>query len=118
MYVRNVVAHLKPNALAKFTNLVESEILPWLRQQQGFVDLITLAVPDGKEVATLTFWNHKGNAQAHNCSGCPEGLKILAELLDGTPHVKMFDVVSSTLQSFAPARPYEAQNPAPEFGPV
>ena len=98
MFARKVAARLKPNALKEFINLMESEILPWLRQQEGFLDLITLAVPDGSEVATITFWDHGGNAQAYN-SGCyPEVLKALEEILDSAPYVKTFDVVHSTFQ--------------------
>jgi hypothetical protein len=60
--------------------------------------LITLAAPDGIEVATISFWDHKGNAQAYNASGYPEVFKILEKLLDGTPYVKFFEVVGSPFQ--------------------
>jgi len=56
MVARKVAARLKPNSLAEFTNLMEDAILPWLRKQEGFLDLITLAVPGGREVATISFW--------------------------------------------------------------
>jgi hypothetical protein len=110
MFARKVAARLKPNSLTEFTNLMEREILPWLRQQEGFLDLITLAVPDGTEVATISFWDHKGNAQVYHSGGYPEVLKILQELLDGTPYVKTFDVVSSTFQRAALAPLTEAEN--------
>jgi hypothetical protein len=76
---------------------MEREILPWLRTQEGFLDLIILAVPDGGEVATISFWDDKASEQAYNSTGYPEALKTLKKLLDGTPYVKTFDVVSSTL---------------------
>ena len=110
MVARKVAARLKPNSLTEFTNLMECEILPWLRKQEGFLDLITLAVPDGREVATISFWDHEGNVQAYNSSGYPEVLKSLAKLLDGTPYVKAFDVVSSTFQRVALAQPPEAES--------
>jgi len=75
---------------------MESEILPWLQKQEGFLDLIILAAPDSSEVATLSFWESQRDAQAYNLSGYPEALKILDKLLDGGPYVKTFDVVSST----------------------
>jgi hypothetical protein len=110
MFARKVAARLKPDSLTKFTNLMEREILPWLRKQEGFLDLIILAVPDSREVATISFWDHQGNAQVYNSSGYPAVLKILQELLDGTPYVKTFEVVSSTLQSAALARSPEPEN--------
>jgi hypothetical protein len=98
MFARKVAARLKPNSLTEFTNLMECEILPWLRKQEGFLDLIMLVVPDGREVAAISFWDHRGNAQKYHSSGYPEVLKTLEKLLDGAPNVKTFDVVSSTLQ--------------------
>jgi heme-degrading monooxygenase HmoA len=80
---------------------MERVVLPLLLTQKGFLALIILAVPDGKEVATLSFWDHKENAQAYDSGGYPEVLKTLAELLDGTPQVKTFEVVSSTVQKVA-----------------
>jgi hypothetical protein len=114
MFARKVAARLKPNSLTEFTNIIEREILPWLRTQEGFLDLITLAVPDGSQVTTISFWDQKGNAQAYQSSGYPEVLKILGKLLDGTPYVKTFDVVSSTLQRTALARPAEGEDLAQE----
>jgi hypothetical protein len=98
MFARKVSVLLKPNSLSEFTNLVEHEILPWLRKQEGFLDLIVLAAPDGGEVATISFWDHQAAAETYNASGYPEVLEILQKLLDGVPYLKTFDVVSSTLQ--------------------
>jgi len=36
MFVRTVGVRLKPNSLTEFANLMECEILPWLRKQEGF----------------------------------------------------------------------------------
>jgi hypothetical protein len=111
MFARKVAVRLKPNSLKEFTDLMDSEILPWLRQQPGFLDLITLAARDGSEVATISFWDHEGNAQVYNSSGYPEALKMLEKLLDGKPYVKTFNVVSSTLHKIAPALPQERAIP-------
>jgi heme-degrading monooxygenase HmoA len=116
LVARKVAARLKPNSLTEFTNLMEGEILPWLRTQEGFLDLITLAVPNSHEVATITFWDDKGDAGAFNSCGYPEAVKILEKLLDGTPYVKTFDVVSSTFQSGALAPPPEAEGLVQEAG--
>ncbi|HEX8812646.1 MAG TPA: hypothetical protein VF742_11715 [Terracidiphilus sp.] len=99
MYARKVSVRLKPNSLDKFTNLMEREILPWLQRQKGFLDLITLALPDGSEVATISFWDEERHAQAYNASGYPQVVEVLEEILDGIPYVKTFEVVSSTLHT-------------------
>jgi heme-degrading monooxygenase HmoA len=116
LVARKVAARLKPNSLTEFTNLMEREILPWLRTQEGFLDLITLAVPNSNEVATISFWDEKANAQAFNSSGYPEAVKILEQLLDGKPYVKTFEVVSSTFPSVALARQPETKSLVQETG--
>jgi hypothetical protein len=98
MFARKVSVLLKPDSLPEFTSLMECEILPWLRKQEGFLDLITLAVTDSREVATISFWDHQTNAEACNTSGYPEVEGALRRLLDGGSYVKTFDVVSSTFQ--------------------
>jgi len=113
MFARKVAVRLKPGALGEFTTLTERKILPWLRRQEGFLDLITLAAPDGSEVATISFWDHEGSAQAFDATGYPEALKLLEKLLDGIPYVKTFNVVGSTLQKLAAHLP-EAEDPEPE----
>lgn len=116
MVARKVAARLKPNSLTEFANLMEREILPWLRTQEGFLDLITLAVPNSNEVATISFWDEKANAQAFNSSGYPEAVKILEQLLDGKPYVKTFEVVSSTFPRVALAQSPEAEGLVQETG--
>jgi heme-degrading monooxygenase HmoA len=96
MFARKVAVLLKPNSLPEFTKLMENQILPWLRKQEGFLDLIILAARDGREVATISFWDHQASAEAYNTSGYPEVVEILQRLLDGVPYLKTFDVVSST----------------------
>jgi len=118
MFVRKVSVRLKSHALKEFTSLMECEILPWLRTQEGFLDLITLAAPDGSEVQALSFWEQEENAQAYNDSGYPAVLKILAALLDGVPYVKTFEVVSSTLERFAPPPSEGTGSVVPETGPA
>ena len=48
-------------------------------------------------------WDTKENAEAYSVSGYPEVLKSLDKFLDGTPKVRVSDVISSTLQKGAAA---------------
>jgi heme-degrading monooxygenase HmoA len=114
MFARKVSVRLKPDSLREFASLIECKILPWLRRQDGFLDLIILALPDGSEVATISFWDQEASAQSYNSSGYPEAVQILEKLLDGIPYVKTFKVVSSTFQMLARAREPEAGNLAPD----
>ena len=117
MFARKVSVRLKPDSLRLFAGLMECKILPWLRKQVGFLDLIILALPDGSEVATISFWDQEANAQAYNSSGYPQVVEILEELLDGVPYVKTFEVVSSTFQ-IVTCSPSAKADSAPETNSV
>jgi heme-degrading monooxygenase HmoA len=104
MFARNVAVKLKPGTLAEFTRVMDNEILPWLRKQKGFLDTITLAVPGGREIVSISFWDQEENALVYNSTGYPEVLQILKKILAGTPQVRTFDVVSSTLQKVDPPK--------------
>ena len=106
MFARHVAVKLKPGTLAEFTRVMDDEILPWLRKQKGFLDTITLAVPGGREIVSISFWDQEENAQLYNSMSYPEALEILKKILAGTPQVKTFDVVSSTLQKVDPPKPF------------
>jgi hypothetical protein len=64
--------------------------------QEGFLDLIMLATPDGSEVATISFWDHQDSVPACHSRDFPQVLKVLEDLLEGAPYVKTFEVVGST----------------------
>jgi hypothetical protein len=97
MFARNVSLRLKPNTLSEFTRIFEKEIIPMLRKQSGFRDEIAFAVPGGLDVVAISLWDSKDYAEAYNTAGYPEVLKILDEVLDGTPKVQVSDVISSTI---------------------
>jgi heme-degrading monooxygenase HmoA len=107
MFARKVSVCLKPNTLSAFIRLMEEELLPWLKTQNGFLDLITLACTDAIEVQVITFWENERSEEAYN-EGYPKNvLKSLQALLDGISYGKTFEVVSSTLERIVPARPRE-----------
>jgi hypothetical protein len=101
MYARNVAIRLKPNTLGDFSKTFDTHILPILRKQKGFQHEITFAMAGGTDVVAISLWDTKENAEAYNAGGYPEVLKTLDKVLDGTPKVRVSDVISSTLQKNA-----------------
>jgi hypothetical protein len=102
MYARQVSVHLKA-ATSAFTNTVEKDILPALRKQKGFQDEITFIEAGGRDAVAISFWDNKDNADAYNKSAYPEMLKLLAQVSDGTPQLRVFDVSNSTFHKIAAA---------------
>jgi hypothetical protein len=114
MFARKVAVCLKPNTLKMFIHLIERELLPWLRTQEGFLDLIIMADSEGVEVQAISFWDKEENACQN--AGYPESvLKILQRLLDGVPRGKRFEIVSSTVEKFAPPKELGTEQAVPEM---
>ncbi|HVI09942.1 MAG TPA: antibiotic biosynthesis monooxygenase [Candidatus Binatia bacterium] len=109
MFARKVAARLKPNTLPQFVAVMETKILPWLRRQEGFLDLIVLSMHGSDEVAIISFWDHKSHAEAWAAANFADAVEALDKLLDGAPYVKTFDVVSSTLHELEGIVKTEAQ---------
>ena len=101
MFARNVAIHLKPNTLAEFKLVFDKEVLPILRKQTGFQDEITFSTPTETDVVAISLWDTKEHAEAYNATGYPEVLKSLNKVLEGTPKVRVSDVISSTFQKNA-----------------
>jgi hypothetical protein len=95
---------LKPNVTTEFTSAIESKVLPLLRKQKGFRDLISFVAPDRSEAIAISFWDTKEEAEAYNDTGYPEVLKTLTGMIEGTPRVGTAEVVTSTFQKLAAAK--------------
>jgi heme-degrading monooxygenase HmoA len=96
MFARNVSFHLKPNMLSDYARTFDKDILPLLRKQQGFQDVITFSGTGGIEVTAVSLWDNKANAEAYNTNSYPEVLKAMARLIEGSPKVQTSEVVNST----------------------
>jgi len=97
MFARNVSIRLKANSLSDFSRTLEKEVLPVLRKQKGFTDEITLSNPDSPDVIAISLWEDKASAEAYNTDTYPQVLKTFADVIDGTPKVQTFEVVTSTI---------------------
>jgi hypothetical protein len=101
MFTCQVTMKLKANSAAKLTRVIESSIIPMLRQQKGFSDEITYISPAGSEAIDNSFWDTKEDAEAYNRAAYPQVLKALANLLEGNPRVETFKVSNSTFHNIA-----------------
>jgi hypothetical protein len=101
MFARSISIHLKPNSVAEFTRLIETDTLPLLRKQKGFRDEMTFVVPGGSEAVGISLWDQKENADAYSRDAYPEALKTLAKVVEGTPQVRIYEVCNSTFHKIA-----------------
>ncbi len=101
MFARSVSIRLKPNSVAEFTRLIETEALPLLRKQKGFQDQITLVAPNGADAVAISLWHQKENADAYSRDAYAGLLKALGKVVEGTPQVHTYKVASSTAHKVA-----------------
>src|SRR5207244_12793204 len=101
MFARNVALRLRPNTLNEFTQIFDSQVIPVLRKQPGFKDVITFAMAGGTAVVAISLWETKEHAEADSTAGDRLLHKSLERLLDGHPKVRVADIVTSQVHKVA-----------------
>jgi quinol monooxygenase YgiN len=95
-FARNVQFQIKPGTEKEFTTLIESEVLPMLRTQNGFENELTFVNPNG--AVAISLWEDRKSADAYNTSTYSKVLAKLNNVIVGTPKVDTYDVTASTLR--------------------
>ena len=101
MFARTVRIHLKPNSVAAFTQTIENDIIPLLRQQPGFQDEIAFVVPGGTAAVSISVWDQQEDAEVYARGIYPQVLKAVAHVVEGTPQVDTYEVSNSTFHKIA-----------------
>jgi hypothetical protein len=109
MFARKVSIHLKPNTLAEFTTTLEQKVIPLLRKQRGFQDEIIFGIVGSTDVLAISLWDTKQNAEVYDGNGYKEVLKMLGNVIEGTPKVGATEVIHSTLRDTRTAVPVAAR---------
>lgn len=113
MFARKVSIHLKPNTLAEFTTTFEQNVVPLLRKQRGFKDEITFASAGSSDVLAISLWDTKQNAEAYDGNAYKDVLKMLGNVIEGTPKIGATEVLHSTFHGSGAAQPVTAPTAVP-----
>jgi len=90
-FARSVQFALKNGKNDEFKRLMNTDILPLLKKQQGFRQ--TLMVLDMNAGISLTVWDDRARAENYNTKTYPEILKKLSTVFEGTPTVHTYETV-------------------------
>ncbi len=101
MFVRKVTTLLKPNSISKFSLMMEQEVIPMLRKQDGFQDELTFFAPSEDAVTSISLWDKASDAESYNRRSFPAVLKMLGTLIEGTPKIDTYEVLNSTYHKIA-----------------
>jgi heme-degrading monooxygenase HmoA len=103
MYARRVSLHLKPNSRAEFTQKLETDVIPMLRKQKGFLDEITFVTATGKDAFGVSLWDNKESAEAYSGASYADVTRILSKFVEGTAQVETYEVSNSTFHKIGAA---------------
>jgi hypothetical protein len=98
MYARNVRIKLKANRVPELTRILEKEIIPLLRKQEGFQNEMLLIAPQRNEAIAISFWDKQVHAEAYNHIAYLDVLRNLSKVVEEMPIVETFEVASSTTE--------------------
>ena len=90
-YARNVQFTVKNGKVDEFNRLMNTEVLPLLKNEKGFCEDLTLL--RGNTGISTSVWDDRACAETYNTKTYPEVLKKLNLVLEGTPRVDTYDTV-------------------------
>ena len=103
MFARKVSMHLKADGVSHFKHKLETEIIPLLHKQKGFLDEITFLYLNGREVQAFSLWETAEDAEAYNRATYPEVTRIFTSVVEGVTRVQTYEVLHSTFHKVATA---------------
>jgi hypothetical protein len=103
MFARKVSIRLKSDSTGQFIQKIESEIIPLLRKQKGFLDELTLVSPSGKEMYAYSFWESSSDAERYERTAFGQVISALDGLIDGPVRTHTYMVANSTFHKLAAA---------------
>lgn len=96
MYMLLIDGEIKQGKKNDFVKAWNSQILPLLKKQNGFVDEILLfenRTPQG--CVGLSFWNTREEGERYQRDAFPRAKGFVEQLITGNPAVRGFDVEAS-----------------------
>ena len=96
MYARMVKGHVKPGKYELATRLLENDVIPLLKRQEGFRDEITFFDRDQREGFAISFWENKKALDNYERKVYPEVRTRMADAFEELPIGKDFEVANST----------------------
>jgi len=118
MFVRMVSAKLKVNQHKQFSELFQDKVIPLVRSERGFRDMMLLGVSGAPEVVVITFWDSRETMEASERNLSPKIQEILVPLLERPPEIKTFTLAYSTMHHVPAEQMMAFQNQAQITTPV
>ena len=103
MFGRQVTMKLKSDAASEFIRLNQTVVNAILREQHGFLSETIHMNPERSSVIVNSLWNSQADEANYDKTGYLQTLKLLADVVEGTPMVKTFELAIPSFQLAAAA---------------
>ena len=99
MFARSITMSIKPGRARDLAEVMEIEIIPRRRREEGFQDAIILIAPSGREAIDLSLWSRREDADRQGERASERVRRRLADLLDSAEPARTFQVWNSTFHA-------------------
>lgn len=101
MFSRIVQCTLKNNRIDEARQTINSEVLPQLRKQPGFIDVIESLEPNTGEFVCMSLWRTREDADRYGNTEFNRIAGRLREFVTEEPTVNTYQVETSTIHNIA-----------------
>jgi heme-degrading monooxygenase HmoA len=102
MFTRLVEVNTKPGKAREVCSVIRDKVLPILKNQNGFVDEITLvSTSNPNRVIAMSFWKTKDDADRYSQQQFQTVTSLIRNQVEGDPTVDTFDLDTSTIHKIA-----------------
>jgi heme-degrading monooxygenase HmoA len=95
MYMMFIEGGVKPGKTEEFVKVWNSQILPLLKKQDGFVDEILLLEEGSKAPCGLSFWKSREQCERYQGEGFAQAKNFVQHLMHGSPKTRGFEVAAA-----------------------
>ena len=105
MFARIIYCEVKTERKEEFVKTLKNEVLPILRNQTGFLEILPFSPEKMKEekVIAISLWNTKADAERYERESYPKVLDVLKPFLTTSVNVTYYKLETAVCQHFVEA---------------
>lgn len=102
MFTRVVEVTTKNGKAREVSRTIQDKVLPILKNQNGFVDEITLiSTSNPNRIVALSFWKTAEDAQQYQTQQFQTVNNLIRSQLESDPRIETYDLENSTVHKIA-----------------
>ena len=105
MFARIVNCEVKPEKKEEFVRVVKNQVLPILKKQTGFLEILPFFPEKAREVhaINISLWSAKADAERYERETYPKVVELLKPYVHGPIEVNLYNLESTICEHFVSA---------------